>query len=80
MLTRFGNALEALAMPGKNLDPQFFFKLDDGLGNAGLGGVQRFRRFGQIQVASYGFLDKTKLVEVHIKSRLIDDFIMPAAR
>ena len=70
MLARLGDAFEALAVARKNLDAQFFFQLDDGFGDAGLGGVQGFGRFRQVEVASNGFLNKTELVQVHIKFQL----------
>ena len=53
-------------MTGKDLDAQLFFQLDDGLGHPGLRGVQGFGGFSQVEVASSGFLDEAKLVQVHM--------------
>ena len=50
------------AVTGKNLDAQLFFQLDDRLGDAGLGRVQRLGSFSQIEVASDGFLDESELM------------------
>jgi hypothetical protein len=77
MLAGLGDALEALAVAGENFHAQFFFQLDDGLGHAGLRGVQRLGRLGQVQVAPHGFLDKTELMQIHIEFRLKLKFIMP---
>ena len=43
----------------------FFFQLDDGLGDAGLRGVQGLGRFGQVQAPARGFLHEAELVQVH---------------
>ena len=67
MLAGLGDALEALAVAGKNFDAQLFFKLNDGFGDAGLRGVEGFGRLGQVEVASRGFLDKTELMQIHVK-------------
>ena len=77
MLAGLGDALKPLAVPGKNLHPQLFFQLDDRLGHTGLRGVQRFGGFGQVQVAANSFLNKTELMQVHIKNHLRVRFIMP---
>ena len=66
MLARLGHTLESLAVPSKNLDAQFFFKLDDGLGNTGLRRVQGTGGFGKVQVAPDGLLNEAELVKVHI--------------
>ena len=65
MLAGLGDALEALAVAGEDVDAEFFFQLDDGLGDTGLRGVQRLGRFGQVQAPARGFLDKAELVQVH---------------
>ena len=80
MLARLGDAFEPLAVPRKNFHAQLFFKFDDGFGNAGLRRVQDARGFGQVQVAPYGFLNKTELVKIHIKFKLFVCFIMPNIR
>ena len=77
MLARLGDALQAFAMARKDFHAQFFFKLDDGLGNTRLGRVQRTGGFSEVQVASDGFLNKAKLMKVHSVMRLFIDFIMP---
>ena len=46
MLAGLGDALEALAVAGKDFDAQLLFELDDGLGHAGLRGVQHARGLG----------------------------------
>jgi hypothetical protein len=66
VLAGLGHALEALAVAGKDFDAQFFFQLDDGFGHAGLRGVQRFGGLGEVEIAAHGFLNKAKLVQVHI--------------
>ena len=53
-------------MARKDVHAQLVFQFDDGLGDAGLGGVQRLGGFGQVQVAASGFLDEAKLVQVHV--------------
>jgi hypothetical protein len=78
MLAGLGHALQALAMASEDLDAQFLFQLDDGLGDAGLRGMQRLRRLGEVQVAPHGFLNKLELMQIHIKFRLITEFIMPS--
>ena len=77
MLAGLGDALEALAVAGEDLDAQLFFQLDDGLGHARLRGVQGLGGLGQVQVAARGLLDEAKLVQVHIEMWLKVDFIMP---
>ena len=62
---RFGDAFEAFAVAGEDVDAQLLLKVDDGLGNAGLRGVQNARGFGEVEVAARGFLDETELVQVH---------------
>ena len=66
MLARFGDAFETLAVPCKNLDAQLFFKLNDGFGHTGLRGVEGFGRLGQVEVAPGSFLNKTKLMQIHV--------------
>jgi hypothetical protein len=78
VLAGFGHALQALAVAREDLDAQFFLQLDDGLGHAGLRGVQRLGRLGEVQVAPHGFLNKLELMQIHIKFRLITEFIMPS--
>jgi hypothetical protein len=41
------------------------FQLQDGFGNTGLGGVQGFGGFRQVELAPNSFLDESKLVQVH---------------
>ena len=65
VLAGLGDPLESLSVPGKNFDAQFAFELQNGFGNAGLRGVERLCRLGQVQIASYGFLHKAELMEVH---------------
>ena len=62
MLAWLGDALEPLAVAGKDFYAKFFFEFDDGLGDAGLRSVQRLGCFGQVQVAANGLLNKAKLV------------------
>ena len=78
MLAGLGDAFEALAVARKDLHAQFFFQFDDGLGHAGLRGVQGLGRFGQVQVAPHRFLDKAELMKIHTEFRLTMKFIMPA--
>lgn len=66
MLAGFGDALEPLAVAGKDVYPEFLFQLDDRFGYAGLRRVERLGGFRQVEVAAGGFLDEAKLVEVHI--------------
>jgi hypothetical protein len=40
--------------------------------------MERLRRLGEVQVAPHGFLNKLELVQIHIKFRLIAEFIMPS--
>ena len=65
VLAGFGDALQALAVAREDVDAQFFFQLDDGLGDAGLRGVQGLGRFGQVQAPARGFLHEAELVQVH---------------
>jgi hypothetical protein len=65
LLTGLGHPLDALAMARKNLDAQLVFQLDDGLGHAGLRGVQRLGGLGQVEVAAHRFLNEPELVQVH---------------
>ena len=76
MLTRLGDALKAFAMPGKNLDAEFFFEFDDGLGHTRLRSVQGLGGFGEVQVAARGLLDKSELMQVHTQTQLKNAFIM----
>ena len=62
VLPGLGHALEPLAVAGEDLHAQLFFQLDDGLGNAGLRGVQGLGGFGQVQVAPNGLLHEAELV------------------
>jgi hypothetical protein len=66
MLAGFCDALESLSMARKDVYPQFFFQLDDRLGNTRLRSVQGLGGLGQIEVAACGLLNKSKLVQVHI--------------
>ncbi|MNT23206.1 hypothetical protein D3C72_1586180 [compost metagenome] len=77
VLAGFGDALQALAVAGEDLDAELFLEFDDRLGDAGLRGVERLGRLGEVQVAPHGFLNKLELVQIHIKFRLIAEFIMP---
>ena len=52
-------------MAGKDVNSQLLFKLQDGLADAWLGGVQRLGRLGQIELAAHGLLNKAELVQVH---------------
>jgi hypothetical protein len=65
VLAGLGHPLQALAVAGEDLDAEFLFQLDDGLGDAGLRGVQRLGGLGEVEVAPGRFLDKPELVEVH---------------
>jgi len=56
---------QAFAMACKNLDAQFFFKLDDGFGNPRLRRVQGLGCLGQVEVAPNRLLDKSELMQVH---------------
>jgi hypothetical protein len=40
--------------------------------------VERLGRLGEVQVAPHGFLNKLELMQIHIKFRLITEFIMPS--
>ena len=66
MLAGLGDALEALAVAGKDVHAQLFFQFDDGFGHPRLGGVQGLGSFGQIEIAAGGFLHEAELVQVHI--------------
>ena len=77
MLAGLGHALEPLAVAGENLHAQFLLQLDDGFGNAGLGGVQGLCGFGQVQVAPHRLLHESELMEVHTEFLLREEFIMP---
>jgi len=66
MLARLGNAFKAFSMARKNLHTKFFLEFNNGLGHAWLRSVKGACRFGEIQVASYGLLYKTKLMKIHI--------------
>jgi hypothetical protein len=77
VLAGLGHTFEAFAVAGEDFYAQFFFQLDDGFGNTGLRSVQGFGGFRQVEVAAYSFLDKAKLVQVHIESLLKKRFIMP---
>ena len=57
--TRFGQAPNTFAMSGKNIDAQFFFKLDNRLGYARLGCKQGFGRLRQIKILPYSLAHKT---------------------
>jgi hypothetical protein len=67
VLAGLGHPLESLSVPGKDLYTKFTFQLQYGFRNAGLRGVQGFRGFGQVQIASDGFLHKPELMEIHNK-------------
>jgi hypothetical protein len=67
VLAGLGHAFEAFAVARKDFYAQFFFKLNDGFGNARLRGVQRSGCFCEVEVAAHSLLDKAKLVKVHIK-------------
>src|SRR5690606_4566825 len=68
-MARFGQPLDALAVAFEDLDAQLFLELDDRLRYAGLRGVQAARRFGQIEVAAYGFANEAELLKVHQEPR-----------
>ena len=76
MLAGLCNAFEAFAVAGKDVDAQFLFQLNNGLGNPRLRCVQGFRRFCEVQLVAHSFLDKAKLVKVHNEIRLKNPFIM----
>ena len=59
------DALEALAMAGKDVNAQFLFQLNDGFGHTRLRCVQRFGGFREVEVAARRFLHESELVEVH---------------
>ena len=80
MLARLGDAFESLAVAGKNLDAEFVFEFNDGLGHPGLRRVQGPRCLGQVQVTPDRLLDKAELVQVHIENQLTKRFIMPQPR
>src|SRR5690606_33671280 len=65
LLTGLGHPLDAFAVAGEDLDAQFVLQLDDGLGDARLGGMQCLGRLGEVEVAAHRLLDKAKLVQVH---------------
>ena len=65
LLAGLGDAFEAFAVAGEDVDAQLMFQLQNGFGDAGLRGVQGFGRFGQIEVAAHRLLDKFELVQVH---------------
>ena len=75
-LTGFVDALEALAMAREDLDAEFLFQFDDGLGHARLRGVQRLGCLGQVQVASRCFLHEAELMQIHIAFLQKQKFIM----
>ncbi len=56
-------------MAREDVDAQLLLQLDDGLGDAGLRGVQCLRRLGQIEVAACGLLHKAELMQVHTMMR-----------
>jgi hypothetical protein len=49
----------------EDVDAQFLFQLDDGLGDAGLRGVQGLGGLGEVEVAARRLLDESELVQVH---------------
>ena len=49
-------------MAREDLDAEFFFQFDDGLGHARLRGVQGLGRLGQVQVAPGCFLHESELM------------------
>ena len=63
-------------MARKDVDPQFLFQLNDRLGHPWLGGVQGLGGFGQIEVAARGLLNKSELVQIHIRCGLKSRIIM----
>jgi hypothetical protein len=65
MLAGLGDALEALAVAREDVHAQLFLQLDDGLGDAGLRGVQRLGGLGEVEVAAGGLLNEAELVQVH---------------
>src|ERR1035437_768400 len=66
--SRFGQAANALAVAGKDIDSQLFFQLDDGLGYARLRREKRLRGFSQVEILSNRFAHKAQLVQVHVFS------------
>ena len=77
VLARLGHALEPLAVAREDLHAQLFFQFDDGLGDAGLRGVQRLGSLGQVEVSAHSFLHEPELVKIHIEFLLTEAFIMP---
>ena len=62
---RFGQATNALAVAGKNIDTELFLQLDDRFRHARLRCEQRFSRLGQIEILPNGFTHETELMQVH---------------
>jgi hypothetical protein len=52
-------------MPGKDINSQLLFQLNDGLGDSGLGGMKCFGCLSEIEVTPSRLLDKSKLMQVH---------------
>jgi hypothetical protein len=64
-LARLCDSFEPFAVPGKNINAEFFLQLNNGLGHTWLRSMKRFRRLGEVQVSPNGFLDKSKLMQIH---------------
>src|SRR5690625_2503018 len=62
ILARTRQATYALAMTLENLDTQLLLQLNDGLGDAWLGGMQGTRCIGQIKITSNCLTDEAKLL------------------
>ena len=76
MLSGFGDSFEAFAMARKDFDAQLLLQLNDGFGHARLRRVQYLGCFGQVQIAPSGFLDKSKLMKVHMLAVILTSSIM----
>src|SRR6185369_1739494 len=60
-----GDAAQALAVAGEDVDAELAFDLEDRLGDAGLRREERLGGLGQVEVAPDRLLDEPELVEVH---------------
>jgi len=67
LLARFRQAQQALAAAHEQLHPELVLEVLDVLADARLGGEQRARHLGQIEVAASRLADDAELLEIHAR-------------
>jgi hypothetical protein len=64
-VARFGDVAQALAVAREDVHAEFLLQFEDGLGDAGLRGVQGLGGLGQVQAPASGLGHEAELLQVH---------------